>query len=118
MRTWMRLRQRKARPVAGDELFPLAVRAAVPHGTDGVDHIFAGQTIRPRDFGVAGLAAAQRPALVQQLRPRRSVNAAVHAAPAQKGFICRVDNGVHAHLCNIIANDFQRHFYHQPVNSN
>ena len=56
--------QRKTRPVAGDELFPLAAPASVPHGADGVDHIFARQTVCAGDPGVAGPAAAQRPALL------------------------------------------------------
>ena len=68
--------QHKARSVAGDKLLPLAVAAAVPHGADGVDHILARQVVGIGDLGVAGLAAAQRPALGQQLRPRRAVDAA------------------------------------------
>ena len=72
----VRLGQRKARSITGDKLLPLAAAAAVPHGADGVDHIPAGQAIGLGDLGIAGLAAAQRPALGQQLRSRRAVDAA------------------------------------------
>ena len=59
------LGQRKARLITGDKLLPLAAAAAVPHGADGVDRIPAGQAIGLGDLGIAGLAAAQRPALGQ-----------------------------------------------------
>ena len=103
------LRQRKARPVAGGELFPLAVLTAVPHRAHGVDHIFARQAVRARDLGLAGPAAAERPALLEQLRPCRTVDAAVHAASAQQGFLRRIDDGIHAHFRDVIANNFKRH---------
>ena len=51
--------------LTGDKLLPLAAAAAVPHGADGVDRIPAGQAIGLGDLGIAGLAAAQRPALGQ-----------------------------------------------------
>ena len=65
-------------------MFPLAVLTAVPHRADCVDHIFARQAVRAGELGLAGPAAAQRPALLEQLRPRRPVDAAVHAASAQQ----------------------------------
>lgn len=103
------LRQRKARPVAGGELFPLAVLTAVPHRTDGVDHIFARQAVRACDLGLAGPAAAQRPALLEQFRPRRPVDAAIHAATAQQGLLGRVDDGVHGHFRDVVANNDKGH---------
>ena len=99
------LGQRKARPVAGDKLLPLAVAAAVPHGADGVNHIPAGQAVGFGDLGVTCLAAAQRPTLGQQLRPCRTMDAAIHAASAQQGLLGRVDNGVHGHFRDVVAND-------------
>ena len=105
----MRLGQRKARLIAGDELFPFTVAAAVPHGADGVDHIPAGQAVGLGDLGIAGLAAAQRPALGQQLRPRRAVDAAIHAASAQQGLLGRIDDGIHGHFRDVVANDDKGH---------
>ena len=103
------LRQRKARAIAGSELLPLAVLTAVPHRTHGVDDVAARQSVRARDLGLAGPAAAARPALLEQLRPRRAMDAAIHAASAQQRFVRRIDDSVHLHFCNIIANNFKRH---------
>ena len=103
------LRQRKAGAIAGGELFPLAALTAVPDRADGVDHILAGQPVSLGDLGIAGLAAAERPALGQQLWPRRAMDASIHTATTQQRFICRIDDGIHFHFCNIIANNFKRH---------
>ena len=93
-------------------MFPLAVLTAVPHGADCVDHIFARQAVRAGELGLAGPAAAQRPALLEQLRSRRAVDAAIHAASAQQGFLRRVDDGVHAHFRDIVSNDDKGHDTH------
>jgi len=106
------LRQRKAGAIAGGELFPLAVLTAVPHRADGVDDVAARQAVRARDLGLAGPAAAQHPALLEQLRPRRTVDAAIHAATTQQRFVRRIDDSVHLHFCNIIANNDKGHDTH------
>ena len=103
------LRQRKARPVAGNQQLPLTVTAPVPHRADGVDHILTGQPVSLGDLGIAGLAATERPALGQQLRSRRAMDTAIHAATTQQRFVRRIDDGIHFHFCNIIANNFKRH---------
>ena len=103
------LRQRKAGAIAGGELFPLTVLTAVPHRADGVDDVAARQAVRAGDLGLASPAAAQRPALLEQLRPRRPVDAAIHAATAQKRFICRIDDSVNLHFRNVIANNDKGH---------
>ena len=58
--------------------------AAPPARTYGMDYILTGQFIAPRDFRAAGIAAAQRPALGKQSRPRSPVDAAVNASASQK----------------------------------
>ena len=93
-------------------MFPLAALTAVPHRADGVDHIFARQAVRARDLGLAGPAASQRPALLEQLRSRRAVDSAIHAATAQKRFICRVDDSVNLHFRNVVANNDKGHDTH------
>ena len=103
------LRQRKARPVTGSKLFPFAAAAAVPHGANRVDHIAAGQAVRSGDFSISDPAAAEPPARGQQFRPCRTVDAAIYTAAAQKRFVCCVDDGVHIHFCNVIADNFKRH---------
>ena len=110
--TLVRLRQRKARPITGNELFFFSVLAPIPDGANGMDHILARQLVCSRDPGITGLAAAQRSALGQQLRPCRTMDAAVHTAAAQQGLICSVDDGVHSHFGNVVAYDFERHGIH------
>lgn len=101
--------QRKARPVAGNELLLFAVIAALPHRADGVNDIFAGQAVSPRELGLAGPAPAESPAFSQQLRPGRPVDAAVHAASAEQRLVGCIDNGVHAHSRDVVSNDNKRH---------
>jgi len=90
-------------------LFPLAVLTAVPHRAHGVDHILTGQPVSFGDLGLAGPAAAQRPALLEQLRSCRTMDAAIHAATAQQRFLRRVDDDVHAHFRDVIANNDKGH---------
>lgn len=87
--------QPKTIPVAGDELLPLAMPAAAPDRADGVDDVPAGQPIGPRELCLPSPAAAKPAALRQQLRSRRAMDAAVHAAPAEEALVCRVDDGIH-----------------------
>ena len=76
--------QRKARPVAGGQLFPLSLFPVLPHRAHRMDYILAGQTIGFRNLGLSGLAAAKGFAFRQQLRPCRPVNAAIRPAAAQE----------------------------------
>jgi hypothetical protein len=96
-------------PVAGDELFPLAAGAAVPHGADRVDDIPARQTVALRDLRIARAAAAERAAFGQQFRPRGAVDAPVHSPAAEERFLRGVDDGVHGHGRNIVSYNLQRH---------
>ena len=87
----------------------LAEAAAAPHGADSMDHVTARQTVRRSDLGLAGSAAAERPALFQQLRPRRAMDAAVRTAASEQGLFSRVDNGIHGHFGYVAANDKKGH---------
>ena len=107
--TLMCLGQRQARPIAGGQLLPLAMSAASPHRPNGVNHIPAGEEVGFCDLGVAGFAAAKPSALGQQLRPCRTMDAPIHPAPAQQGLLGRVDNGVHGHFRDVVANDDKGH---------
>lgn len=93
-------------------MFPLAALTAVPHGADGVDDVAARQAVRTGDFCLAGPTAAQRPALLEQLRSCRPMDAAIHAATAQKRFICRIDDSVNLHFRDVIANNDKGHDTH------
>ena len=101
--------QRKACPVAGNELFPFSIAAAAPHRTDGMNHILAGQAVRLCNLCFACHAAAQSPALCQQLRSCRPMDTAVHTSTAQKRFICRIDDSANLHFRNVVANNDKGH---------
>ena len=51
-----------------------------------------------------GPAAAQGPAFGQELRPRGPVDGPVHAAAPQQRGVGRIDDGVHGHLRDVVAN--------------
>ena len=48
--------------------------AAMPHRADRVDDVFRLQPVAAGDLGAAGLAAAERFAFRQQLRPGRTMD--------------------------------------------
>ena len=74
----------KRRAVARCQEIVLAVAAAAPDGTYGVNHVLRGKQVTASDLCAAGLATAQRPAFRQQLRPGGSVDGAVDAATAEQ----------------------------------
>ena len=68
--------------------------AALPDRADGVDDMAGLEAIAARDLGLAGLAAAERAAFGEQLRPGGAMDGAVDAAAAEQGGVGRVDDGV------------------------
>lgn len=74
----------QAFPVAGDEQGILARAAAPPDGTDGVDDVAGRQAEAGCEARRTGRAAAQRPAMRDQLRPGGPVDRAVHAAAPEQ----------------------------------
>src|SRR5581483_12083980 len=67
---------------------------AAPHRTDGVNHVARAQAEAGRHLGVAGLAAAERAARLEQFAPGRAMDRAVHAAAAEQRRVGGVDDGV------------------------
>jgi hypothetical protein len=65
------------------------------------------QPITPGDFGVAGFAAVEGAAFVEQFRPGRTMDRAVHAAAAEQRRIGGVDNGINAQGGDIGDDDFE-----------
>jgi hypothetical protein len=49
-----------------------------------MNHMPRRQTVTPGDFGAAGLAAMQRAAFGQQLRPGRAMDRTIDAATAEQ----------------------------------
>jgi DNA polymerase IV len=78
-------------PVAGRKQLGFALAAAVPDGTDRMDHIPGGELSRSRRLRIARLAAAQLTALGQDRRPACAMDGSVHAAAAEQ----RRVRGVH-----------------------
>jgi hypothetical protein len=70
--------------VAGCQRLIFVLASAVPHRPDGMNHMARRQTVTPGDFGVAGLAAMQRAAFGQQLRPGRAMDRTIDAATAEQ----------------------------------
>ena len=58
--------------------------AIPPAGTYSMDHILAGQLVALRNLGAAGFTSAQRFTFSQQLRPCRTMDAAVNTTAAEK----------------------------------
>ena len=86
-----------------------AEQPAAPHRADGVDDVLAGQAEALRHLGFAGPAAAQRRAGCLHLRPRGAVDGPVQTPVAAQGVVRGVDDGVHGHFGDVIANDLQWH---------
>ena len=74
----------------------LAGVAAAPDRADSMNHMPRRQPISQCDFGAAGLAAMEGAAFGKKLGPRRAVDRAIDAAPAEQGRIGGVDDGVNA----------------------
>ena len=59
-----------------------------------MDDMLRRQPIAARDLGRSGVAAAERPAFGEQLRPGGAMDRAIDAAAAQQGAVRRIDDGV------------------------
>ena len=77
----------------GEELV-LRVVAALPNGADRMDDVAGGQLTRRRRLRIAGLAAAESAAFLENGGPAAAMNGSVHAAAAQQGRIRRVHDRV------------------------
>ena len=58
--------------------------AAMPHRTDGMNHMSCRQPIRQSDLGAAGLAAVQGAAFDKKFRPGRAMDRTIDAATAEQ----------------------------------
>jgi len=93
--------------IAGGKQIILTKRAAIPHRPNRVDHVSGGEPIALGDLGVAGLATVEHPALRNKVRPRRTMDGAIDASPAEQRGIGGVDDGVNAHGGNVGNDDFE-----------
>jgi hypothetical protein len=93
--------------IAGGEQIVLAEGTAVPHRPNRVNHVLGLEPIALGNLGVAGLAAVEHPAFGHELRPRRPMDRAIDAAPAEQRRIRGVDDGVNAQRGDVGNDDFQ-----------
>src|SRR5919201_3108283 len=100
-------RDRERVPVAARQQLRLALAAAVPDRPDGVDHPGGRQPVAAGDLRLAGRAAAEPTALLEQLRPGGAVYRAVDAAAAEQAAVRRVDDRVDALLGDVALLDRQ-----------
>src|SRR5438874_13365268 len=84
----------EAPPIRARELRRLAVPAVAMDRPYGVDHPARAEPTAARDLRVAGGAAAERLALLQDRRPAGAVDRAVDAATTEKRRVRRVDDRV------------------------
>jgi hypothetical protein len=68
----------------GGEELVLALLAALPDRPDRMDHHARGEVTRRRRLGVARLAAAQAPRLLEDRRPAGAMDCAVDASAAEE----------------------------------
>ena len=94
--------------VAGRQRLILELAAAVPHRTDGVNHMPCRQTITLGDFGVPGLAAVERTAFGKQPGPGRAMDRAIDATATEQRGMRSVDDGVDAQCRDVGDDDFQK----------
>ena len=87
-------RQHQRGGVAGGEQAFLVARAAVPDRSDRMDHVPGLEPVSAGDLGRPGVAAAERPAFRQQLRPGRAMDRAVDPAAAEQRRVRRIHDGV------------------------
>ena len=80
--------------VAGREQRVLVRSAAVPHRADRMDDVLRRQPVAARHFRRTGLAAAERAAFGEQVRPGSAMDRAVDTAAAEQRPVRRVHDRV------------------------
>ena len=105
----MLLRQTERIFVTAPEKFRLPPRSPAPDRTRGMDNVPGGKAEARRYAGLACLASVEPAAGLQQFRPGRPVDGAIHSASSQKGAIGRVDDGVHTEFRDVAADHLNFH---------
>jgi hypothetical protein len=80
----VRLAQLHGAAITGRQRLVLALAAAVPDRSNGMNDMPRRQLVARSDPGAAGLAAAKRAAFGEQQRPGRAMNRAIDAAAAEQ----------------------------------
>ena len=101
----MCLCKRKRILVACSQELTLPVTAAPPDWAYRVDDRLGRQPVPRRDEGRASSDIANLLPCGQEFRPRRPMDGPVHPAAYDRPRIRRIDNSIHLHLRDIIADD-------------
>src|SRR3989454_5729701 len=101
--------------VAVAQQLRLPALPAPPHGTHRVDDVLRRQAVAPRDSRLSGWAAADSPALFQQLGAGGAVNRPVHASATQERRVRRVDDGVQSLLGDVALDGFDGRHSHDFI---
>ncbi len=72
-----------------------------------MDDMLRRQPIAARDLGRSGVAAAERPAFSEQLRPGGAMDRAVDAAAAEQRPVRRIDDGIDVKRRDVGDADFE-----------
>lgn len=91
--------------IAGRQKSVFIRLSAAPDRTNGVDDVFAIEIVTLGEFGVAGLAAAEAAALLEQAGAGGAMNGAIYAASAEKGTVGGIDDGVDVLFGDVALND-------------
>ena len=93
--------------IAGGQRLVFTAATVVPDGTDRVNHVTRRQTVCGGDFGSAGLAAPERPALLEKVGSGGAMDSPIDATTPEQRRVRGVDDGVNAQGRDVGENDFQ-----------
>ena len=100
-------REAEAVAVAIGQQLRLAVLPVAPAGAGRVDDVARRQAVAAGDLRLAGSAAVEAAALVEQAGTGGHVDGPVHPAAAEQRAVGGVDDGVDVRLCDVALNDFK-----------
>ena len=84
----------EAAAVAARQQVRLSLAAAVPDRPNSVDHVLGRQVITSGDLRIAGFAAPQGAARLEQPGTCGTVNRTINPSAAEQRIVRRVDNGI------------------------
>ena len=100
-------RKAQAVAVAAGQQLGLAVLPVAPARARRVDNVARRQAVAAGDLRLAGAAAVEAAALVEQAGAGGHVDGAIHPAAAEQRAVGGVDDGVDIRLRDVALNNFQ-----------
>jgi len=93
-RNAVRARKFHGAAIARCQQFRLAVHATAPDWANGVNDVLGGQPVARGEFCLAGLAASQETALVEQVRSGGTMNRTINATATEERRVRSIDDRV------------------------